>query len=177
EQTPLYNAANFSWAMAMGTGWPINSTVSCSIINSFICPSDGLSPVNPQGSQWNGFTNNYYSSVGTSTNYQGAGPTTRVFTQGYVAYGVQDITDGTSNTIAYGEALVGDGPIEMVKWRDGPSIATASVLPTSGFVYDVSLYYPAVLTDLNACQLGLQTEANSSSNNKGPRWGQDNGGF
>src|SRR5215469_12266229 len=54
EQAQLYNAANFSWAVGMGSGWPINSTVSTSILNSFICPSDGLSPVSPQGTQWGG---------------------------------------------------------------------------------------------------------------------------
>ena len=45
EQMPLYNASNFSWAVVMGPGWPINSTVSHSVLNVFICPSDGLSPV------------------------------------------------------------------------------------------------------------------------------------
>ena len=47
EQMPLYNAANFSWAVGMGPGLAINSTVSISILNVFICPSDGLSPVRP----------------------------------------------------------------------------------------------------------------------------------
>jgi prepilin-type N-terminal cleavage/methylation domain-containing protein/prepilin-type processing-associated H-X9-DG protein len=174
EQQPLYNAANFSLTMAMGAGWAINSSVSCSVLNAFICPSDGMSPVNPQGSQWSGFTNNYYFSVGTTNAYWGGAPTTGVFTQGGQAYGVQAITDGTSNTIAYGEALVGDGGIEFVRWRDGPSVSAAN----AGFVYDISaVAYTSVIADFNACQLGLQTQNANYYNNKGPRWGQDDGVF
>ncbi len=174
EQQPLYNAANFSLTMAMGAGWSINSSVSLTILNTFICPSDGMSPVSPQSSQWNGFTNNYYFSVGTTNAYWGGAPTTGVFTQGGQAYGVQAITDGTSNTIAYGEALVGDGSTEFVKWRDGPSVSAYS----AGFVYDISaVAYTSVIADFNACQLGLTTQQASYYNNKGPRWSQDDGVF
>ena len=76
--------------------------------------------------QWTGTTNNYLASMGTTTNYGGPGPPgpgfdcTGVFTQGGPVYGVQNVTDGSSNTIAFGESLVGDGTIETVKWRDGP---------------------------------------------------------
>ena len=38
--------------------------------------------------------------------------TTGPFTQGGRVYGVQNITDGTSNTIAFGESLVGDATIQ-----------------------------------------------------------------
>ena len=38
EQQPLYNASNFSWAVIMGPGWSINTTVSNSIVNGFLCP-------------------------------------------------------------------------------------------------------------------------------------------
>ena len=116
----LYNAANFSWCVGFGPGWIMNSTVSTTILTGFICPSDGMSPLSPAGSQWGGLTNNYMASVGTSVNYANNGDTTGVFTEGGRSYGVQSINDGTSNTIAYGESLIGDGTIEQVKWRDGP---------------------------------------------------------
>ena len=73
EQQPLYNAANFSWAVVMGPGWTINTTVSNSIINTFLCPSDNLAPSPvPAGDQWSGRLNNYFASVGTTLAYQGA---------------------------------------------------------------------------------------------------------
>src|SRR5262249_23228741 len=72
EQQPLYNACNFSWATVMGPGWRINTTVSNSMISTFLCPSDNLSPSPvPAGEQWSGRLNNYFASVGTTTAYQG----------------------------------------------------------------------------------------------------------
>jgi prepilin-type N-terminal cleavage/methylation domain-containing protein/prepilin-type processing-associated H-X9-DG protein len=182
EQQPLYNAANFSWAVGMYQAWNINSTVSCAIINSFICPSDGLSPQNPQGQIWSGATNNYFASVGTSTSYNPgtSNQTTGVFTQGGMTYGVQAITDGTSNTIAFGESLVGDGTIATVKWRDGPVLTTGSAMPSNGYVLDVRQYNTLVLTDLQACSQGLMAQTSSgtgSQNQKGFRWAEADGGF
>ena len=104
EQQPLYNAANFSWAIGDGPGLAHQlHGHDCSVLNTFICPSDGMSPVNPStaGSQWSGSTNNYFVSVGTTNAYRGS-PTPRGSSPRAVqAYGVQAITDGTSNTIAY----------------------------------------------------------------------------
>src|SRR6478735_5763182 len=48
EGQPLYNAANFNWVCCWSTGWNINSTVTLSIVNTFLCPSDGVSPVPTQ---------------------------------------------------------------------------------------------------------------------------------
>src|SRR5947209_7877310 len=81
EQQPLYNSANFSWAVVMGPGWNINLTVGNSMLNVFLCPSDNLAPIAvPAGDQWAGRLNNYFASVGTTLAYQGAKETTGVFT-------------------------------------------------------------------------------------------------
>jgi prepilin-type N-terminal cleavage/methylation domain-containing protein/prepilin-type processing-associated H-X9-DG protein len=181
EQQPLYNAANFSWVVGTpNPAWNINSTVSLAIINTFICPSDGLSPIPTQNDIWTGETNNYLASMGTSTDY--GKEATGVFTAGGRCYGVQAITDGTSNTIAYGESLVGDNTIEQVKWRDGPVLTTPSAVCTGGWcgVYDVSKYYTQVIADLQACMVGWAAQMSSGSgayNEKGFRWAEDDGGF
>jgi prepilin-type N-terminal cleavage/methylation domain-containing protein/prepilin-type processing-associated H-X9-DG protein len=192
EQMPLYNASNFSWVVGYSNGFPINSSVSTSLLSVFICPSDGLiakasgtwgDPNSLSCWQWTGVTNNYFASTGTSTNYGGLGvDTTGPFNEGGKVYGVQNITDGTSNTIAFGEALVGDGTIELVKWRDGPVLTTASNVCQGGWcgVYDVSSNYAGVVADLNACMAGFAAQKSrgpGSQNQKGFRWAEDDGGF
>jgi prepilin-type N-terminal cleavage/methylation domain-containing protein/prepilin-type processing-associated H-X9-DG protein len=109
EQRALYNAANFNWnccyisAGANGA----NSTVYNTRIAGFLCPSDGLS------GQTN--INSYYGSIGDSTlQYPTGGITTGIFqvydpaTNSCQSVNLASITDGTSNTIAFGEGLVGD---------------------------------------------------------------------
>ena len=93
---------------------------STSRIANFLCPSDGLA------GQQN--INSYYGSVGASTvDYPGDGVTTGVFqvynsnnSCGSVTLAM--ITDGTSNTIAFGEGLLaitpGQTPIGATAWRE-----------------------------------------------------------
>jgi prepilin-type N-terminal cleavage/methylation domain-containing protein/prepilin-type processing-associated H-X9-DG protein len=185
EQTPLYNSANFSWAVGMSTAWRINSTVSLTDLSMFVCPSDGMSPISPINQTDNvsaGLNNNYFASVGTSTNYSNNTPpqdTTGVFTEGGRSYGLQNITDGSSNTIAFGESLIGDLTIENVKWRDGP--VNAIGYAGGGPFYDASANYQAVLTDLQNCQAAFANpnpNGNTGVNNiKGFRWCEDSGGM
>ena len=147
-------------------------------------------PINKTGSlscwQWTGETNNYLASLGTTTAYGGAeSQTTGPFTQGGVVYGLQNITDGSSNTIAFGESLVGDASIQAVKWRDGPVFAQTSATGTGWGVTDVSsapgsALYNAVIKDLQGCSVGLQNQNTATAgtqNQKGFRWSQDDGGF
>ena len=75
-------------------------TVSDTVINTFICPSDGDPPTAPNSRQWFGNTTNYFASWGTTTD---PGPTTAPGSSRTGVVGVQAITDGTSNTIAFGE--------------------------------------------------------------------------
>jgi prepilin-type N-terminal cleavage/methylation domain-containing protein/prepilin-type processing-associated H-X9-DG protein len=191
EQMPIYNAANFSWAVGMSPGFNINSTVSSKTLSVFICPSDGLSPMPIATAslscwQWSGENNNYLASMGTTTAFGGKGSqTTGVFTQAGLVYGVQNITDGTSNTIAFGESLVGDASIQTVKWRDGPALSQLSATGTGWGVADISssvgsALYNAVISDLQTCSLNLQNQNRATAglvNEKGFRWSQDDGGF
>ena len=184
EQMPLYNASNFSWTVGMGAGYFVNYTVSATIINGFICPSDGISPrtASSAGGLWNSLTNNYQASLGPDTAYQTwATPacgvdTPGLFTEGWRSYGVQSVTDGTSNTIAFGEALVGDGSVELVKWRDGP-VATTAI---AGGAVDVSGIYASVITDLNNCAAAFANPTpnmnTGAQNQKGAMWSNGQGG-
>ncbi len=184
---------------------PINSTVTASLLTVFVCPSDGISPDRGTPAPYNntpasatantngGLTNNYLASVGpdalypqwANSNLQANPPTSYdvpgMFGQGSSrCAGVQSVTDGTSNTIAYGEALVGDRTIELVKFRDGP----ASTLPFAGGgpFKNVTGQYQAVIADLNSCQSAfINTPApaqfQGSVNLKGAYWAWDNGGM
>jgi prepilin-type N-terminal cleavage/methylation domain-containing protein/prepilin-type processing-associated H-X9-DG protein len=112
EQGPLYNASNFMFTCCSDSARAnaINSTVTRTRIGSFLCPSDGNA-----GRQ---NINNYHASLGATPIPYGPpnGDTSGVFTlysssspNRSGSYGLSDITDGTSNTIAFGEGLVGDG--------------------------------------------------------------------
>ena len=121
EQQPLYNAANFSWGPFAANN-NLNTTVGNTIIASFLCPSDPNSGGRGGDESWGGNINNYAASFGTDTtggnyawgannnqyNYQGIMGCVGLFGWG-VSYGIQHCTDGSSNTIAYAEWLVGDG--------------------------------------------------------------------
>jgi prepilin-type processing-associated H-X9-DG protein len=196
EQQPLYNAANFNWACAVGTGWYVNSTVSFTIVSIFVCPSDGVSPdrgtpvpfdnsaAAAANSGGDSLLNNYMGSVGPDALFPywatSSPDTPGIFTQGRKAYGVQSITDGTSNTIAFGETLVGDRGIEQVKWRDGP--VSGASFAGGGPFQDVSAQYQSVVADLNVCQAAFQSTPNPNANTgvfnlKGAYWAWDQGGF
>ena len=101
EQTAIYNACNFNWAPEWNgnQGYLINSTAYLTKIGSYLCPSDG-------NAGQNGFNNSYAASTGTSTiGYPGPQGSSGVF--GYqVNYTIAQVTDGTSNTIAFSEWVV-----------------------------------------------------------------------
>jgi prepilin-type N-terminal cleavage/methylation domain-containing protein/prepilin-type processing-associated H-X9-DG protein len=107
EQSVLYNAANFSLDADPSEGF--NSTVVLTRIASFMCPSD-----NPAGIS---YINNYRGSIGTSV-VQGIpskqisglfsmSSLRNVYGGGNPTIGLNLVTDGSANTIAFGEAMVG----------------------------------------------------------------------
>jgi len=180
EGQPLYNSANFNWVCCWTQGWDINSTITLSSLSVFICPSDGLSPVPTQNDIWTGMNNNYHASVGTSTSY--GSDSTGVFVQTGRSFGVQSITDGSSNTIAFGESLISDPSQYQVKWRTGPVLTSPSALCTGSWcgVLDASSNYNGVLADLQACEQGFTVQSSTPPgqvNQKGFRWCENGGGM
>src|SRR3954468_6420639 len=113
EQLAMYNAINFNFVPRDYTFGPTNTTVSYSVINSFICPSD------PQilqtvGSGPEKAKNSYAASIGitdgtdASNAYFATGRDTTGLFAFYISHGIRDCTDGTSNTVAYAEGIAGN---------------------------------------------------------------------
>ena len=123
-------------AAATAHGAYINATVWTAKLSMFTCPSDNNNGKgNVQQGTGQPGTNNYRASIGTTTAVgwtngnspiQGAGYAscqpdpfnknggqpgcayaTGLFCY-WISYGIADCTDGTSNTVAYSESLVGD---------------------------------------------------------------------
>ncbi len=186
EQQPLYNAINFSFGpYPVSPYGNINNTVSNSVISAFLCPSDSNSGSGKNGDvAYGGNINNYAASFGASTtngsgwdnnvlpyNHQLPVGTSGMF--GFArAYGVADCLDGTSNTIAFAEWLVGDGRQSSgSKYRGNMEMNSGAT--ASG--YDNALpYYDIVLKDIGSCRSAFNAEPNGGGNKisdyKGWRW-------
>jgi prepilin-type processing-associated H-X9-DG protein len=203
EQGPLYNACNFSWAVLDGSNFgtaagasaaasstlqgasTYNLTVLYTNIASFVCPSD---PFVGGGNQNN---NSYSGSYGATTsglyNWT-AGPgapyvdgesgadSTGVFTIGK-SYGIQTITDGTSNTVAFAEALVGDGKGSEFAGQNPPSryrgnYITGTVTTAAGAeeVLNIFSIPPLIFTSLSQCVAAFQTSMTAIQDDRGFRW-------
>ena len=120
EQSAMYAAINFSLGnnAANSYGYYANSTVTGMRVATFLCPSDPNAGYTSVIRSADGRTDmldlSYVGSAGTTTSSPNNSATTNPWaTQGstgifwwFKAYGIQSVTDGTSNTIAFSEALV-----------------------------------------------------------------------
>ena len=156
EQTPLYNSCNFDWCVWYDTGAKINATVWNTRVSAFLCPSDGNAGKD--------HLNSYHGNFGTGTD-PWAKATNGVFAPEYTAYGIADITDGTSNTIAYVEALTGDFNNHSAKWRGAP----AGVNISSPKIYDARTNLAAVMQNAQTCQTNM-LKSPGGNPNRGQRW-------
>jgi prepilin-type N-terminal cleavage/methylation domain-containing protein/prepilin-type processing-associated H-X9-DG protein len=116
EQGSIYNSINFLVVCGAdgqaSNGGEKQSTAASTRIASFLCPSSR----GPIGTYW-GIRmagNSYFGSTGSSFHWVGsvgiAEPNGMFMSgeQGGRQRGVRDVTDGTSNTIAFGEWRIGD---------------------------------------------------------------------
>jgi prepilin-type N-terminal cleavage/methylation domain-containing protein/prepilin-type processing-associated H-X9-DG protein len=138
-------------------------------------------------------TNSYRGSIGTTTsvwgwatgysncqpdpfnllNPPGTSPcvpySTGLFTY-YVTNGIQSVTDGTSNTVAFAESLVGDNQNAIGTHRNNS--VTAVAINQNAVVGDASAvsYQNVIIPALQLCSTSAQNNTNVTGSN-GNRWG------
>jgi prepilin-type N-terminal cleavage/methylation domain-containing protein/prepilin-type processing-associated H-X9-DG protein len=121
EQKAMYNAVNFSLPFNPPTG-AANNTVSETLVTAFLCPSDSTTNQIDQDNRREG---NYMVNWGNSNWAQDMVAAYNPFTTGPMpppyqavaflgapftmdkSYGIQSITDGTSNTLLVAEVIIG----------------------------------------------------------------------
>jgi prepilin-type N-terminal cleavage/methylation domain-containing protein/prepilin-type processing-associated H-X9-DG protein len=158
-QTPTYNAINFSFGMADNTTYPaflVNQTAQKTQINGYLCPSDPNAFVSLDSSTASG-NNSYYACIGATTDtYGSAGdsgtswstvPYTGLFAH-QQAKAIRDALDGTSNSIAYAEAIVGSSSEQKRTKLIG---LTSVNIPTAAIQYNVFTNAAGVQSGIQAC--------------------------
>ena len=183
EQMPLFNSLNLMVCPDTGYGYaqaPARTAYNTKL-NAFLCPSDPYS----------GIQNlcNYMGNLGTTTYmpyYQlhstqtavNQSDTTGLFTI-WKAYGISNVTDGTSNTMAFAEALTGQGGAgysgsASSQYRGNFVFIQGSTAPQTGNVYDLSAVpnaYALVLADIQTCATQFRAaQPGSIADYRGYRW-------
>jgi prepilin-type N-terminal cleavage/methylation domain-containing protein/prepilin-type processing-associated H-X9-DG protein len=188
EQTSLYNSCNFSLGnnMPNSYGFFANSTVTNTRMTVYLCPSDPnagyLQVIRPADGRMDTLDVSYVASAGTTTNSpNNTAPTNPWATQGstglfwwYSVYGIQSITDGSSNTVAFSEALVSNGGSDssistVSNTYPGNSITGVNGAGGAAQQYDANQNPAAIQLGLTACTTAWQARA-GLNNLRGVFW-------
>jgi prepilin-type N-terminal cleavage/methylation domain-containing protein/prepilin-type processing-associated H-X9-DG protein len=156
EQTAIYNSINFDWTSFLfpdGTGngsmCATNSTIWYTKLACFMCPSDGQVGINNICS--------YQGNCGTGTNFENTFSTNGLFAN-HVAYNIASVTDGTSNTIAATESLVGiTGSTQKGRWMVSGVGGGGTNAPAPVNIPDVRANMPGILSYAAMCQASITT--------------------
>jgi prepilin-type N-terminal cleavage/methylation domain-containing protein/prepilin-type processing-associated H-X9-DG protein len=173
-ETPIYNSINFNWGCEDDTTvicYQINKTGTNSKLAVFCCPSDPSAGSPDHNNTTN--TNNYYGCLGTTTNLFNSNtsvqflslPSTGIFTW-QMSYSIRDVIDGTSNTIAFAECLVGNQSLQKGQKRIG---MTGVSIPAAALVFDASANGVA-LAGINACEAAYKSGSYSIDRQRGENW-------
>jgi prepilin-type N-terminal cleavage/methylation domain-containing protein/prepilin-type processing-associated H-X9-DG protein len=180
EQAPLYNAANFNMVPLGYTFGPANTTVTLTIVSTFVCPSDPNSPRNG--------LNNYHACLGvTSGNTPGGAnalrdgrETTGLFAF-YISYGIEACTDGTSQTVAFAEALVGSMPGNNTltdTYRGNNLMNVTGNVSNGGAGLNNGFDNPNnILTDLRTCSTFWNGTSRKIQSKRGSNWAHGSAGY
>jgi len=176
-EMPAYNAINFSWGCEDSTTvlcYKINFTGQSIKISAFCCPSDPNAGIPDLNNTAN--TNNYYGCIGTTTNLYNSTtsvatlslPTTGIFTW-QQSYGVRDVIDGTVNTIAFAECLVGNQSLQLGQKRIG--LVSVTGIGAANLMLDGSSNPNATKAAIAACDKAWNTKSGGSlDKQRGENW-------
>jgi prepilin-type N-terminal cleavage/methylation domain-containing protein/prepilin-type processing-associated H-X9-DG protein len=177
-ETPIYNAFNLNWGCEDSNTvicYFINSTAQNSQIKSFVCPSDPNAGIADHNGTTN--TNNYYASVGTTMNWPQINnkslnvtsinwPSTGMFTM-QQSYGVNTVTDGTSNTVAFAEAVVGNQQLQQGQKRIGLNSVGGL---TASLLLDAETNPTLAQAGVQACNQAWSSRSGSIDRQRGENW-------
>jgi prepilin-type N-terminal cleavage/methylation domain-containing protein/prepilin-type processing-associated H-X9-DG protein len=190
EGGTIYNSCNFSlpvWDINTATqySFAVQSTACNTKVNAFLCPSAPPPSWNVQlagtGTGVESYTlvatgNNYFASIGSSlennATYTG-GPPNGPFQCYGTAIGLNAITDGTSNTIAFGEWKFGSGisnsfasPQDIVLFSGYPAGVVRNTAVMS-MPYGGTIFLSSAVP---ACQAQAASQAATGGSQLGATW-------
>ncbi len=170
EQQTLFNSMNFYYGCFNSIdsyGSAANSTVTRTRLSVFLCPSDtppGWNINRVIGQNFLSPGNSYFASTGSSMEYDANdtnGPPNGVFQHRGQPIGIQSITDGSSNTVAFGEWKMGSGTASKVSipgdlvWMNSFPAGVARNKPN--MLFPLANAGNAVLTWLSQCSAAARS--------------------